>query len=134
MDLGDVALFVGDNHSISVIAFDFPGCQSNSIYFCQTHPCGYGGRLYVFSLDNNRTLLKSFIQNIQDQYFGFLQTTSYKVSDIYITYFFMFLLLLIKFPFLFLIIFAYIMGQTLLCHGIYRVLLMLCLGFFFFSN
>ncbi|KAJ9679211.1 hypothetical protein PVL29_021218 [Vitis rotundifolia] len=32
-DLGDAALFLGDNHSISVRASDFPGCQSNSIYF-----------------------------------------------------------------------------------------------------
>ncbi|KAJ9679199.1 hypothetical protein PVL29_021206 [Vitis rotundifolia] len=32
-DLGDAALFLGDNHSISVRASDFPGCQPNSIYF-----------------------------------------------------------------------------------------------------
>ncbi|RVW83654.1 hypothetical protein CK203_039339 [Vitis vinifera] len=33
--LGDVALFLGDNHSISVVASDFPSCQPNSIYFCE---------------------------------------------------------------------------------------------------
>ena len=32
--LGNDALFLGDNHSIAVIASDFIGCQFNSIYFC----------------------------------------------------------------------------------------------------
>ncbi|KAL6321230.1 hypothetical protein AAG906_016264 [Vitis piasezkii] len=32
-DLGDAALFLGDNHSISVRASDFTGCEPNSIYF-----------------------------------------------------------------------------------------------------
>ncbi|VVA17392.1 PREDICTED: F-box [Prunus dulcis] len=31
--LGDVALFLGDNSSISVLASKFPGCQPNCIYF-----------------------------------------------------------------------------------------------------
>lgn len=31
--LGDVALFLGDNSSISVLASKFPGCQQNCIYF-----------------------------------------------------------------------------------------------------
>ena len=31
--LGDVALFLGDNSSISVSTSDYKGCQSNSIYF-----------------------------------------------------------------------------------------------------
>lgn len=33
-NLGNFALFLGDNHSISVLASDYLGCQSNSIYFC----------------------------------------------------------------------------------------------------
>ncbi|KAK9946141.1 hypothetical protein M0R45_011618 [Rubus argutus] len=32
--LGDVALFLGDNTSISVSTSNFPGCQANNIYFC----------------------------------------------------------------------------------------------------
>ena len=32
--LGNDALFLGDNHSISVVASNFVGCQPNSIYFC----------------------------------------------------------------------------------------------------
>lgn len=31
--LGDEALFVGDNYSVSVLASNFPGCQPNSIYY-----------------------------------------------------------------------------------------------------
>ncbi|XP_062018149.1 putative F-box protein At4g17565 [Rosa rugosa] len=31
--LGDVAIFLGDNSSISVVASHFPGCQPNCIYF-----------------------------------------------------------------------------------------------------
>ncbi|XP_050365475.1 F-box protein At2g26160-like [Argentina anserina] len=31
--LGDVALFVGDNSSVAVVATDFPGCRSDCIYF-----------------------------------------------------------------------------------------------------
>ena len=31
--LGDEALFVGDNQSMSILASNFPGCQPNSIYF-----------------------------------------------------------------------------------------------------
>ncbi|XP_050365472.1 putative F-box protein At5g55150 [Argentina anserina] len=31
--LGNVAFFVGDNSSVSVVASDFPGCRSNCIYF-----------------------------------------------------------------------------------------------------
>ena len=31
--LGDTALLLGDNSSISVLAYNFPGCQSNCIYF-----------------------------------------------------------------------------------------------------
>ncbi|KAL6185946.1 hypothetical protein ACLB2K_042068 [Fragaria x ananassa] len=31
--LGNVALFIGDNSSISVLASDFPGCLPNCIYF-----------------------------------------------------------------------------------------------------
>ncbi|KAJ9681315.1 hypothetical protein PVL29_020275 [Vitis rotundifolia] len=55
--LDDVSLFLGDNHSISVIASDFAGCQPNSIYFCQR--CSFSkaldGSIYVFSL-NDRTV------------------------------------------------------------------------------
>ncbi|XP_017609140.1 putative F-box protein At3g25750 [Gossypium arboreum] len=32
-NIGDYALFVGDNNSLSVVASDFCGCQSNCIYF-----------------------------------------------------------------------------------------------------
>ncbi|XP_024164554.1 probable F-box protein At1g44080 [Rosa chinensis] len=31
--IGDEALFVGDNHSMCVLASNFPGCQPNSIYY-----------------------------------------------------------------------------------------------------
>ncbi|KAM5557915.1 hypothetical protein ABKV19_024976 [Rosa sericea] len=31
--IGDEAFFVGDNHSVSVLASNFPGCQPNSIYY-----------------------------------------------------------------------------------------------------
>ncbi|KAL6311548.1 hypothetical protein AAG906_005138 [Vitis piasezkii] len=51
MSLGDVALFLGDNHSISVIASDFAGCRPNSIYFCQR--CSFfsnaDGSMYVYT-------------------------------------------------------------------------------------
>ena len=37
-DLGDSAnIFLGNNNSISVSAFDFPGCQPNSIYFLENN-------------------------------------------------------------------------------------------------
>ena len=35
--LGNFALFLGDNHSISILASDYPGCEPNSIYFCWDH-------------------------------------------------------------------------------------------------
>ena len=35
--LGDAALFLGDNHSITILASDFHGCQPNSIYFSHNH-------------------------------------------------------------------------------------------------
>ena len=35
--LGDVSLFLGDNHSTSVRASDFTGCQPNSIFFCDDY-------------------------------------------------------------------------------------------------
>ena len=31
--LGELALFLGDNSSISVLASNFPGCKPNCIYF-----------------------------------------------------------------------------------------------------
>ncbi|VVA30452.1 PREDICTED: F-box, partial [Prunus dulcis] len=31
--IGDEAFFIGDNHSVSVLASNFHGCQSNSIYY-----------------------------------------------------------------------------------------------------
>ncbi|KAJ9681317.1 hypothetical protein PVL29_020277 [Vitis rotundifolia] len=54
LGLGDVALFLGDNHSISVRASDFAGCRPNSIYFCQRHSMlnPLDGSAYVFSLDD----------------------------------------------------------------------------------
>ncbi|KAL6290491.1 hypothetical protein ACE6H2_008001 [Prunus campanulata] len=41
--LGDVALFLGDNFSISVLASNFLGCRPNCIYFNHDHDryCGY---------------------------------------------------------------------------------------------
>ncbi|KAK9946140.1 hypothetical protein M0R45_011617 [Rubus argutus] len=41
--LGNVALFLGDNTSISVSTSNFPGCQANCIYFCQDK--NYNGRV-----------------------------------------------------------------------------------------
>ena len=35
MNMGDVALFLGESHSISVVASDFIGCRSNSIYYAE---------------------------------------------------------------------------------------------------
>ncbi|KAJ9679194.1 hypothetical protein PVL29_021201 [Vitis rotundifolia] len=63
-DLGDAALFLGDNHSISVRASDFPGCQPNSIYFADKegetdypdYPFGMG----VYNLKH-----KSIVQDYQ---------------------------------------------------------------------
>ena len=64
MDLGDVAIFLGENHSISVTASDFPGCEANSIYFCECNTLFYSSyfcecntlfcpdEVYVFSLAN----------------------------------------------------------------------------------
>ncbi|XP_061993420.1 F-box protein SKIP23-like [Rosa rugosa] len=41
--LGDIALFVGDNFPISVLASKFPGCMPNCIYFNHDHDeIGYG--------------------------------------------------------------------------------------------
>ena len=73
MDLGDVALFLGENHSISVTASNFGGCRSNSIYYSQhfVHSrihhssldppfslTSYEGSAYVFNLnDRSITLL-----------------------------------------------------------------------------
>lgn len=37
--LGDMALFLGDNSSISVLASDFIGCQPNCIYFSHDWDC-----------------------------------------------------------------------------------------------
>ncbi|XP_021827103.1 putative F-box protein At5g55150 [Prunus avium] len=40
--LGDVALFLGDNFSISVLALNFLGCRPNCIYFNHDHDRYYG--------------------------------------------------------------------------------------------
>ncbi|KAM5551691.1 F-box protein SKIP23 [Rosa sericea] len=45
-DLGDVALFLGDNTSISVVTSSSSGCQSNSIYFCHDYNENDYGRRY----------------------------------------------------------------------------------------
>ncbi|KAJ9681429.1 hypothetical protein PVL29_020346 [Vitis rotundifolia] len=53
--LGDVSLFLGDNHSTSVTASDFTGCRPNSIYICQSRlPFSLDGSdtRCVFSLDD----------------------------------------------------------------------------------
>lgn len=39
--IGDEALFLGDNDSISVLASKFPGCQSISIYYTDDYISGY---------------------------------------------------------------------------------------------
>ncbi|XP_061999352.1 probable F-box protein At1g44080 [Rosa rugosa] len=40
--LGDVALFVGDNSTVSVVASSFSGCQPNCIYFNDDNNCMKG--------------------------------------------------------------------------------------------
>lgn len=42
--IGDDAFFIGDNHSVSVLASNFHGCQSNSIYY--THD--FSSSFYVY--------------------------------------------------------------------------------------
>ena len=65
-DLGDAALFLGDNHSISVRASDFTGCEPNSIYFAdkedETVWCypGYPFDMGVYNLKH-----KSIAQDYQ---------------------------------------------------------------------
>ena len=53
-----VYLFLGDHHSISIIASNFAGCKPNSIYFRQR--CRFlnplDGSVYVFSL-NDKTVV-----------------------------------------------------------------------------
>ncbi|XP_058217554.1 F-box protein At2g26160 [Rhododendron vialii] len=45
--LGDDALFLGDNYSLSVTASNFPGCQANCVYYTDdvyidtSAPCGW---------------------------------------------------------------------------------------------
>ena len=60
-DLGDVALFLGKNHSISVTASDFLGCKSNAIYYSQHSTCfcqpvfgSKEGSAYIFSLSDKK--------------------------------------------------------------------------------
>ncbi|PSR93453.1 F-box protein [Actinidia chinensis var. chinensis] len=36
-NIGDQALFLGDNHSLAVSTSEFPGCQSNCIYYTDQH-------------------------------------------------------------------------------------------------
>lgn len=58
--LGDDALFLGDNHSVSVLASDFPGCRPNSIYFTDDlitfgHPDDFGScDMGLFSLEDGK--------------------------------------------------------------------------------
>ncbi|PRQ57025.1 hypothetical protein RchiOBHm_Chr1g0343741 [Rosa chinensis] len=54
--LGDVALFIGDNSSISVLASNFSGCKPNCIYF--NHDCdriGKDFKHYNFAVYNVET-------------------------------------------------------------------------------
>ncbi|XP_021803102.1 putative F-box protein At1g65770 isoform X1 [Prunus avium] len=39
--IGDEAVFVGDNHSISILASNLPGCQPNSIYYSDDYISNY---------------------------------------------------------------------------------------------
>ncbi|KAB2598688.1 F-box protein SKIP23-like [Pyrus ussuriensis x Pyrus communis] len=58
--LGDVALFLGDNSTVAVLASDIPGCRSNCIYFTHDHDrqttIEFGGRgphdLGVYDLES----------------------------------------------------------------------------------
>ncbi|KAL5567983.1 hypothetical protein UlMin_024558 [Ulmus minor] len=57
--LGDVALFLGDNYSLSITASNFDGCESNCIYFTHDEDGGgYGPRgpcdLGVYNVETGR--------------------------------------------------------------------------------
>lgn len=67
--LGDIALFVGDNSSVSVLASNFRQCEPNCIYFNQ---------------DNNR--IKSEIGPYGPHDFGVYNVQSEKISKPYTTH------------------------------------------------
>ncbi|XP_021801753.1 probable F-box protein At1g44080 [Prunus avium] len=46
--IGDDAFFIGDNHSVSVLASNFHGCQSNSIYYTHDFSSSYYTHRYDF--------------------------------------------------------------------------------------
>ncbi|VVA38443.1 PREDICTED: F-box [Prunus dulcis] len=54
--IGDEALFVGDNHSISILASNFPRCQPNSIYYADDYISNYpsleGDEAYAMGIFN----------------------------------------------------------------------------------
>ncbi|KAJ9679442.1 hypothetical protein PVL29_021391 [Vitis rotundifolia] len=68
--LGDVTLFLGDNHSISVLASTSVGCKPNSIYFYDdffNYYNFYGGpfHFFVFNLENRRIAKYPILDNMQ---------------------------------------------------------------------
>ncbi|KAM5567354.1 hypothetical protein ABKV19_015439 [Rosa sericea] len=63
-NIGDDALFLGDNHSISVLASNFPRCQPNSIYF--TNDIMNGG-MGIFNLAD-KTVTQHYPLNPSERY------------------------------------------------------------------
>ncbi|PIA49843.1 hypothetical protein AQUCO_01300529v1, partial [Aquilegia coerulea] len=57
-DIGDSAIFLGDNHSLSLASQDFPVCKPNCIYFTDNYYEGYYGGpdgphdMGVFNIEN----------------------------------------------------------------------------------
>ncbi|KAE8022936.1 hypothetical protein FH972_008697 [Carpinus fangiana] len=61
-NIGDNALFVGGNYSVSISTSNFPECESNSIYFTDDYNCGsayeripdvpYDVGIYTFNLED----------------------------------------------------------------------------------
>lgn len=60
-NIGEQALFVGDNHSVSVSTVKFPECLSNSIYYTAEHHAGLFP--YVYQGVNE----DSFVFNLEDK-------------------------------------------------------------------
>ncbi|CAL2264448.1 unnamed protein product [Prunus armeniaca] len=65
--IGDEALFVGDNHSVSVLASNFPGCQPNSVYYTKDllkrqHPDGRPFDMAVYN-SGNETITRFYSPN-----------------------------------------------------------------------
>ena len=68
--LGDVTLFLGNNHSISVLASTSIGCKSNSIYFYNdffNYYDYFGGpfHFFIFNLEYKRIAKFPILDNMQ---------------------------------------------------------------------